>query len=274
MKKILFVTDLDGTLIDDGKMLSDRTAEIINKLISQGIYITYATARTINSSSKITSKINFNIPVINRNGTVLSNPITKEIINIEIFGEDELSTIKEYLKEYNIPGFVTSYIEGEETKSYMYNRLNEGMEKYLGNHENDKRLRKVYNEIDLYDGDVCYFTFISQKEELIHLYKCLGKSEKWNCIFQQDKYGSEYWLEICPINATKANAIKRLKDKYKCDKVVVFGDSLNDVSMFEIADESYAVKNAMEELKKISTGVIESNNADGVALFLESYINS
>ena len=54
----------------------------------------------------------------------------------------------------------------------------------------------------------------------------------------------------------KAHAILQLKEYLNCDKVVVFGDGLNDLSMFEIADESYAVENACRELKEKATGVI------------------
>ncbi len=42
--------------------------------------------------------------------------------------------------------------------------------------------------------------------------------------------------------------------------------------MFEISDECYAVKNAMPELQGIATGIIESNDNDGVAKWLlENY---
>ena len=52
------------------------------------------------------------------------------------------------------------------------------------------------------------------------------------------------------------------------DKIVAFGDNLNDIPLFEIADECYAVSNSAEELKKIATGVIGSNDEDAVAEFL------
>jgi len=51
--------------------------------------------------------------------------------------------------------------------------------------------------------------------------------------------------------------------------MVVFGDNLNDLSMFQVADERYAVANAVQELKEIATGVIESNDNDGVARWLK-----
>ena len=42
--------------------------------------------------------------------------------------------------------------------------------------------------------------------------------------------------------------------------------------MFEVSDECYAVSNAVEELKAIATGVIESNEDDGVAKWLVDHV--
>lgn len=51
---------------------------------------------------------------------------------------------------------------------------------------------------------------------------------------------------------------------------MVFGDGKNDMDMFEIADECYAVENAVPELKAMATAVIGGNDSDGVARWLES----
>ena len=69
-------------------------------------------------------------------------------------------------------------------------------------------------------------------------------------------------------DASKANAVMQLKELLHCDKVVCFGDGKNDISMFKAADECFAVENAVDELKQIATGVILSNNSDGVARWL------
>ena len=71
-----------------------------------------------------------------------------------------------------------------------------------------------------------------------------------------------------PLKATKANGIQTLKELLFCDRIVAFGDGLNDMDMFKIADECYAVSNAVDELKAIATGIIDSNNNDGVAKWL------
>ncbi len=53
------------------------------------------------------------------------------------------------------------------------------------------------------------------------------------------------------------------------EKLVVFGDGKNDIDMFLMADESYAVQNADDELKKCADAIIPSNDNDGVAKWLE-----
>ena len=74
-----------------------------------------------------------------------------------------------------------------------------------------------------------------------------------------------------PENATKASAVNRLKKMLNCDYVIAFGDGVNDIEMFKLADEAYAVENAAPELKAFATDVIEGNNQDGVAKWLEAH---
>lgn len=53
-----------------------------------------------------------------------------------------------------------------------------------------------------------------------------------------------------PYNVTKAMGVKWLKEITGCDKVIYFGDAINDISMFTIADDAYAVANANLQLKQ------------------------
>ena len=75
-----------------------------------------------------------------------------------------------------------------------------------------------------------------------------------------------------PAKASKANAIRRLKEMWGCTRVVSFGDAVNDLPMFEISDECYAVSNAADELKAVASAVIESNEEDGVAKWLAANV--
>ena len=79
-----------------------------------------------------------------------------------------------------------------------------------------------------------------------------------------------YNLEIYSDKSSKANSIKGIMHTFNFDRLISFGDNLNDIPMFEISDECYAVKNAVQELKDLSTSVIDSNFNDGVANYLKS----
>ena len=81
----------------------------------------------------------------------------------------------------------------------------------------------------------------------------------------------EFWLEIMPAKASKAEAVRALKKLWNCDRVVSFGDAVNDIPLFEESDECYAVANGVEELKARATGVIGSNEEDGVARWLAGH---
>lgn len=267
--KTLYVTDLDGTLMRNDKTLSDRTIRTINSLIDQGMLITYATARSFHSAWEITRDIHFSIPVITRNGTVLADQIQKKEIDISRFGDSDVNQLRQMLSGILEPmGFVTAYFDGHMTKSYRQGELGIGLQKYVDDHSSDKRMRPVTGDIDLFAGIVTYVTLIAEKEELQPIYEKVRNAGNWECVFQKDTYGEEYWLEICPCGATKAKAVLRCKERLGCDRVVVFGDSVNDLSMFAVADEAYAVANGIDEVKEKATRIIDSNEEDGVAKFL------
>lgn len=267
--KTLYVTDLDGTLMHNDKTLSVFTISTLNKLIDQGMLITYATARSFQSAWEITKDIHFTIPVITRNGTVLANQILKTEIEISRFSEQEVRKLKNLLTgTIEHIGFVTAYFDGKMIKSYRGGEICPGFQKYVVEHANDKRMRAIPAEVDLFDGDVTYVTLIAEKNKLQPLYEKIKNAADWECVFQKDTYGDEYWLEICPPNATKAKAVLKCKEKLGCDRIVVFGDSINDLSMFAIANEACAVENGLEEVKEAATIIIPSNESDGVATYL------
>lgn len=273
-KKTLYVTDLDGTLMRTDKMLSEFTVTALNKLIDQGMLITYATARSFQSAWEITKDVHFAIPVITRNGTVFADQIRKKETDISYFSEKEVGMLKSLLAGIiDRVGFVTAYYDGNMTKNYRRGELSPGFQKYVDEHAKDGRMRAASDKVDLFGGKVTYVTLIAEKQELQPIYDTVRNAGNWECILQKDTYGEEYWLEICPQNATKAKAVLRCKELLGCDRVVVFGDSINDLSMFAIADEACAVENGIDEVKQAATVMIPSNDQDGVATYLMNHWN-
>ena len=270
MDKTLYVTDLDGTLMRNDKSISEHSLGIINNLIAAGANFTVATARSVSSVKDIVEPLDISIPLVVRNGTALAAPHSLEVIEKAIFKDEEVIRLKEILNELPKCGF-TSIWRGNEMEKVFYKCTHSvGIEKYLEEHDGEKGLRIVDDIDELFNGDVGYITMIDDKENLEPVYDRVKGASGWETVFQQDSYDSEYWLELCPENSTKAKAIVRLKEKLGLDKIVVFGDSVNDIPMFKIADEAYAVENALPELKEYATKIIASNEADGVAEFLRA----
>ncbi len=271
MEKTLYVTDLDGTLLNQKDRINPKSIAIINELVDKGMMFTYATARSLISASVVTAGLSTNIPVIAYNGAFIFQPETGEILSREDFSSSERAYAIEVIRANNILPLVYSFVDGVEKVSWLSGRENDGIRRYLSLRKGDRRLRPVKDDEELYQGEIFYFTCIGEKSELQPLYDILSKDERYRCTIQQELYRPEYFCEIMPVNATKAHAIQKLKKIWDCGRVISFGDAVNDIPMFEISDECYAVENAVEELKAAATGIIDSNENDGVANWLKEH---
>lgn len=272
--KTLYVTDLDGTLLSSQKIVSEYSIQVIKELVEKGMLFTYATARSLSSASIVTKGLHLKTPIVAYNGAHIFNPETSERIASESFKKSEVEYVENILKEHRISPMVYSFVNNKETVSWVYGTETEGIQRYLDSRKNDGRMRSLETDEKLYEGDVFYFTCIGEKTLFEEAYKELQKEDRYMCTLQAEPYNKdEYWLEIMPRKATKANAILKLKEILGCDKVVSFGDAINDIPMFCISDECYAMENAVEELKKIATDVIGSNEKDGVAVWLKEHVN-
>ena len=272
--RILYVSDLDGTLMRNDETISAYTERTLNELIEEGLAFTYATARSVESARTITGGLRLKLPVVTRNGTVLADNSTGRHLEKALFTEEEVRLLKELLPELPEYGFVSCFIGDEMIKTYIPGKHTPGMEKYLRKNEHDTRLRPAADPGSMFIGQPGYVTLIDDREKIAPIYERVRNYPGWECLFQKDTYWDEYWLEICPQNCTKARAILKLKEAFGFEKLVVFGDSVNDLSMFRSADESYAVANAIDELKEAATAVIGSNEEDAVADFLKAGFGS
>ncbi|MBQ8527437.1 MAG: HAD family hydrolase [Lachnospiraceae bacterium] len=270
--KTLYVTDLDGTLLNTNSRINPYSLDVINNLVDKGMLFTYATARSLVSASVVAQGLATNIPIIAYNGAFIINPSTNEILSSSYFHKDETEKIIKVLSRFNISPLVYSYVDGSEKVSWITEKENEGIRYYLDTRKGDPRFRPLADSSSLYAGDIFYITCIGEREELLPVYEIFSQDDRYTCSFHQELYRPEYWCEILPKKATKAEAIQNLKKLWNCDRVVSFGDAVNDIPMFRISDECYAVSNAVDELKELATGIIESNDEDGVAKWLQEHV--
>lgn len=268
--KTLYVSDLDGTLLRSNQTTSEFTNAVINRLTEQGMVFSYATARSLVTAKKVTMGINASIPLIVYNGAFVIDNATEQILISNYFNQ-EIETVFAELFSREVYPIVYSYINGAEKFSFIEDRSSAGVRAFLKMRKDDIRRNPVQNIASLTQGDCFYITCIDETERLKPLYEKF--KDIYHCVYQRDIYTNEQWLEIMPKAASKSNAALQLKKYLKCDRLVVFGDGKNDIDMFEIADECYAVENAVAELKEKATAVIQCNEEDGVAKWLEKNYN-
>ncbi len=266
MSKTLYVSDLDGTLLKKDETLSPFTVDTINALVERGMIFSYATARSLVTARRVTAGLTTNLPVVIYNGSFVVESATGKRLISGAFAPDDAREILDDLMSREIYPIVYAFVDGVEKFSYVEDKQSCGARWFNGTRRGDVRERPLTDSAGLYDGEIFHLTCIDEPERLLPMYQAY--CHRFECIYHKDIYSGEQWLELQPRGATKAEAIGQLKRLLECDRVVCFGDGKNDVSMFEMADECYAVANADEELKAMATAVIESNEQDGVARFL------
>ncbi|MBR7099450.1 MAG: HAD family hydrolase [Clostridia bacterium] len=271
MTKTLYVSDLDGTLLRHDETLSRYTVDTINALVAKGMIFSYATARSQITASKVTAGLSTQIPVIIYNGSFIKENGTGKTLLSNAFSQEESNEILDYLLQREVFPIVYAMIDGVEKFSYCADRESRGTKIFNDTRRGDVRDNPIAASADLYRGEIFHVTCIDEEEILRPIYEHF--KDAYPCVFHRDIYSGEQWLEIQPTGATKAQAILAFKQHLGCDRVVCFGDGKNDVTMFEIADEGYAVENADPSLKAIATAIIGSNEQDGVARWLAENVD-
>ena len=271
MPGILYLLDLDGTLLNTSAKLSAISRDILNNLMKCGVSISFATARSLSSALRVLDGLQPSIPMITYNGAFLVDPITGKISCKHTFAALESQYVRNVFTDAGIYPLVYALVGGQERVSWMSGTENDGILHYLETRAGDPRLRCIRSIDALYDGDIFYFSAIGEYMPLLSLRPSFHDSLSFTTVFQQELYRpGEYWLEVFSADANKGSGLRMLKELIACDKVICFGDSLNDLPMFKEADYSYAVENALSEVKQAATGVIGSNDTDSVALWLSA----
>ncbi len=270
MQKTLYISDLDGTLLQPNERLSAFGCQTINQLVKSGMLFSYATARSYHTAKKCTAGLDAKIPLIVYNGALIVDNQTGDILTENIFSPQQASDIYTLLRQCGIHPIVYSLIDGAEKFSYDQTAVPLPTRNFLDQRRGDGRDHPLTGDEHILNGKVYYFTCIDESERLLKADRLIREQfgDICNQICQKDIYSGDQWLEIMPASASKAHAARQLKELTGAEKMVAFGDGPNDLPLFDAADEGYAVENAHPLLKSAATSIIGPNTNDGVARWL------
>lgn len=269
--KTLYISDLDGTLLNDDAVISGYSKAMLRRMTDKGVNFSVATARTTATVLQILEGTGVNIPVVLMNGVCIYDTLEGSYVKIEIIGEYEKRRAQDILAAHGLFGFWYS-IKDNALSTFYVKPGSAAAEAFLKERE---RLGKKFTKINRFSDCLCeplvYYSICDEKEKIVAAADELKAVGGIRVEFYRDTYIENYWyLEICAETASKRNAVLFLRREYGFDRVIGFGDNLNDLPMFEACDVSCAVSNAAPEVRAAATYVIGSNNDDGVVKWMKT----
>jgi Cof subfamily protein (haloacid dehalogenase superfamily) len=275
MKK-LYISDLDGTLLNSRSRLSTGTERLLQQLLGDGLQFTIATLRSVSSVSPIFQNITLNLPIIELNGGFITDLKTGEKLEIHALDTAVRFPLYDALRESGLSPIILTHKDAVD-KLCFGEIANSGIEHYYANrtmHE-DPRVCRYAEASDLASHQWVGLTVIG---ELDALRGCRDRLESMFHRFININLTASIetpelvWMTISDAEATKAHAIRNLQERFGLQKhaVVCFGDQLIDIPMFQVSDLAVAVDNALEEVKDAAGHIIGHHDTDAVAKYLYS----
>ncbi|TVR47229.1 MAG: HAD-IIB family hydrolase, partial [Puniceicoccaceae bacterium] len=270
--ELLFVTDLDGTLLRNDATLSAFARTTLQQLLAEGLHFTVASARSVASIRPMLAGLDLRLPVIEFNGAFVTDLESGRHRAVCALEQEWVDQILQAGKAAGLTPCV-SWFDGERDQLRIPVGANEGIDWYHRDRKSagDPRLGDGWDRRSFAGGGVVCLTFIEREQVLAGLVSAL---EAWNAgrielHLQENPYAPGWWwLTVRSRDACKSRALRHLRESI-CPElvglpVVAFGDHDNDRELLLAADTGIAVANATAELRGVADQIIGSNEEDAV----------
>ena len=265
----LIVFDLDGTLLNARSQISDYTRETLQLLANHDIAYTVATGRTLHASREILKGHGFVLPHVYKNGVVIWHPDQEHFSHHNVLTKFEMQRVIDAYANYDVTPFVFTLV-GNNDHAVFHGPTRNSAEEYVVNEYTIRRglTAKPIEELPD-DAVITNISAVGDPDKIRSITELVADEPHliayWGVAMENRNVS---WLDIHHSDASKGGAVMTLKSLLGLKRVICFGDSDNDLSLFELADESYAPENAKEHVKTKATATIGHHDEDGIARFL------
>lgn len=263
----ILVLDIDGTLTNSSKKISQKTLEAILAIQERGHTVVLASGRPtpgILSLAKELKLSSYNGFILSYNGGKIINCSTNEIIYQKLLAKELIPSLYQAAIEHNV-GIM----------SYENNCIIAGtpIDKYIEIEAriNNIPIKKVDNFIDYMNFDVNKCIMTAEGKYLEKIEPIIRERYKDTL----NIYRSEpYFLEIMPKDIDKAYSLGKLLNHLGLSKeqMISCGDGYNDLTMIEYAGMGVAMANARDVVKNAANFITLSNDEDGVAHVIHEFM--
>lgn len=271
----LYITDLDGTLLGPDSLVSDESARIITDLSRRGALITVATARTPATVEPLLHDTLTTIPAIVLTGASMWDRSRRVYLDPMTLAADTARQLETTFLSHGINPFVYN-LHPDGTMQVLHSPAMTSAESRFYDERKALELKKFIFR----DGPHCQaggtdetagstvilMLGIGDTPTINRLADTLRLDPQLSVSAYPDIFTPERsYIEVFRAGISKAAAVLRLKKMVGADRLVVYGDHLNDLPMFAVADESVAVANALPEVRAAATRTIGLNTTSSVA---------
>lgn len=264
MTKIkLWVSDIDGTLMNYDSSYTSRMAKLIEKINKSDCKLVLATGRMFMGADFVAKKFNLNNPVICYQGAVVRTR-DKILWQKPIKNEIALDVIS-YLKAKNIHTHVYNndilYVEDDNKKIMREYCENRGTTYVAVKDFSELKINNLPKILGVIEDRIL---MREVKEELSQKYK-----NKLTIV-----QSSPIYLEINDIEASKGKALDFLKTYWNLsdDEVIASGDQDNDIELLEHAQYRVCVNNNSQKLKEIAQYHCKDVNSNELVDLIERLV--
>jgi Cof subfamily protein (haloacid dehalogenase superfamily) len=272
----LYVSDLDGTLLDPQGRLAESTRAGLTRLLNQGLLFTVASARHVTSIRHILGDLPLRLPVIGSNGAYLSDMASAEHEVVNAMEPALAQAVFALIRQHGLMPFVSTH--GPLGDQLFYQSVhNEAQQAFVTERQRnaDPRLRHSPRLQDELRDPAVTIVVVEREAPLAALQADIDAlcGDAVETHLAEDLYKPGWpWLTVHDRRATKDQGIQLLAQRYGLQEreVVVFGDHVNDVKMLRAAHRGIAVANAIEAVKQEAHQVIGPHHEDAVLRFIEN----
>ena len=259
--------DIDGTLTNSEKKITEKTRTAISRAAGQGVKIVIASGRPVQGIREFARQLNLKELdgyILSFNGGRLISCRTGEIIHDMKLPLQYLPEIYALSRQYGVN--LMSY-EGDNIITEKPEDEFLAIEAKI----NGLGIKKVDNFLDYINFPINKCLMLGEGDYLADVEKKVHAALS----DRLDVYRSEpFFLEILPKGVDKAKALEGLLDRLGCDRteLMACGDGYNDLTMIRYAGMGVAMANAMTQVKEEADYVTTSNDEDGVTAAVEKFI--
>lgn len=263
ISKVVLLSDMDGTLLNSKKEITDIDRDAIRRFTELGGRFTVATGRTVQSFDQFITALGLKYPIIMYNGAAIYDHIKAEALYTHPLPPEAKRYTEELLELVPQAGGEVLKIEG----TYVFSNT-----EYQQLHTRLCGIVPNYAELsDIENGGWLKVLFSMSPEDVEHMELLVNQLSYEDVDFVKS---SEIFLEMLPKGVSKGSALaqyRRLGGMEACTFVSV-GDFDNDIEMIVEADVGACPANAEDSVKSRADLVLSRTNEEGAVAELIDYI--